>query len=251
MIFFFSLLPFSLFFFHLSPRFFYTLLTPTPHSFGACCSEKIPSLPYSPFHSSFRGGLFQSLGRNKWKGGFILFLNACQLSACISSLPILLSHPRYCAVRKYPAVFLNTFGRVKSVLGRFLCLLILAKEVQLFIWHQLFKQKKEQDGTISGPLLLESHQAEFRAPNSSFAPSWKEAFCALLTGMFAYLMYWNWWAGLSLCVRYAPSDFPFAGRHSITTEINDSASIPNYYCFDVDGCVRTLLTIRMTICYFS
>lgn len=92
---------------------------------------------------------------------------------------------------------------------------MLAKEVQLFIWHQLFKQKKEQDGTISGPLFLDSCQAEFRAPNSSFAPSWKEAFCALLTGMFAYLMYWNWWAGLPLCVRYVPSGFPFAGRHSI------------------------------------
>lgn len=62
-----------------------------------------------------------------------MFLNAWQLSACISSLPILLSHPRYHVFRKYPAVFLNAFSRLESVRGRFLCLLRLAKEVQLFI----------------------------------------------------------------------------------------------------------------------
>lgn len=60
-------------------------------------------------------------------------LTAWQLSACISSLPILLSHPRYHVFRKYPAVFLNAFSRIESAQGRFLCLLMPAKEVQLFI----------------------------------------------------------------------------------------------------------------------
>lgn len=71
------------------------------------------------------------MGTNEKGDSFCL--SAWQLSACISSLPILLSHPRYHVFRKYPAVFLNAFSRVESALGRFLCLLMLAKEVQLFI----------------------------------------------------------------------------------------------------------------------
>lgn len=137
-----SFLPFSPFsiLFPSLPQFFYTLDT-HPLVLLVLAARNIFSLSYSLSHFSFRG-LFQSLCRNKRQGGFILFPSAGQLSACISSLPILLSHPRCCAFRKSPAVFLNAFSGVESVLGRFLCLLVLAKEAQLFIWHQLFKQNK-------------------------------------------------------------------------------------------------------------
>lgn len=229
-----------LFSFSISPPNYFTLFWHRPLILLVLTALK--RFPLSPIVLliSHSGRVFQSLCRNKWKGGFVLFLSACQLSACISSLPILLSHPRYRAFRKYPAGFLNAFRRVEFVLVRFLCLLMLAKEVQLFIWHQLFKQKKEQDGTISGQPFLDSSQAEFRASNSVFVPScWKEALCALLTSMLAYLIYWNWWAGLSLCARSVPSGFPFTGRHSKTTKINDAASELNYCHFGMDGCVGT------------
>lgn len=44
---------------------------------------------------------------------FILFLSAHQLSPHIGSLTILLSYPRYCAFRKYPAVFSKHFWQAR------------------------------------------------------------------------------------------------------------------------------------------
>lgn len=139
-----SFLPFSPFSFlspSLPPNSFTLFWYP---SFFLLALAALKRFAFSPLASiSHLGGLLQCLCGNKWKGGFILFLSAWQLSACISSLPILLSHPRYHVFRKYPAVFLNAFSRVESALGRFLCLLMLAKEVQLFILYQLFKQNKQ------------------------------------------------------------------------------------------------------------
>ena len=146
--------------------------------------------------------MFQSLCRNK----FCLWVHvSCLL---VSVLYPFFSLTPGTVLLKYLAVLLNAFSRVESVLGRSLCLVMLAKRVRLFIWHQLFKQKKEQDDTISGQPFLDSSQGEFRASISSFVPSWKKALCALLTSVLAYLMYRNWWADLSLCARSVPLAFP-------------------------------------------
>lgn len=103
-------------------------LTPTAHPFGAHALGSFP-LPLWPF--SLGQDCLGPRCRNKQEGGFVL--SARQLPACISSLPILPPHPRCHAFRNYPAVFLNTLGSVESVLGRFLCSLMLAKEAVIYL----------------------------------------------------------------------------------------------------------------------
>lgn len=129
----------SLFFLHLSPQILLHSFDILFSSFVTCCSEKISFLPHS-LYFSFRGIVSRPVWEQMKRG--INSVSECM--ACISSLPILLSHPRYHVFIKYPAVFLNAFSRVESALGRFLCLLMLAKEVQLFILYQLFKQNKKK-----------------------------------------------------------------------------------------------------------